>query len=470
MNRLLLLVVLLCSACSADPHVGSPIVPAEPSFTGKGELVSIRERIALGDRIASDWWMLFASKPLDNLIHTAISGNYALSAARETLAEANEAVKASEGHLLPQASIGAAAGRQKYGAALFGPANFTIPPFNYYEAGPMLSWTPDLFGGQHHAVELQKALAQRKAHLLDATYLALTGSVVETSLEIASSNAEISAIQAILKTDRKTLELVQDAYEIGSVSRSDLLSARARLLSDQSLLPSVQQRLASARHRLAILEGKTPAGWVPPSISLEDFRLPGKLPVALPSELARRRPDILAAEDNLQAASAVLGIATANLYPGITLTANMLQEALTPAGIFRGTATAWSMAAGISTNLFDGGALSAEKREARDAYNAALASYRQTILDAFGNVADALTALEADDNSVSTLQSEAATAKSSADLDLASYEEGAIGLLQVQERQHEFLNAKLALVRSEHRRFVDCARLFLALGGSPLRR
>lgn len=462
--------MLFLAACSTDPHVDAPTIPNEKAYTGKDELVSIKERIELGNRISSDWWTLFESRPLNNLIHATISGNYDLAAARETLAEAADAVNASEGGLLPQASLGVAAGRQKYGAALFGPANFTIPPFSYYEAGPMISWTPDLFGGQHHEVDLQKALAEHQAHLLDATYLSLTEQVVESSLEIASSKAEISVITSILETDRETLELVRDAYKIGSAPQTDLLSARTRLLADQALLPPIQQRLSSARHKLAILEGKAPAGWAPTSINLSDFNLPNKLPVALPSDMVRQRPDILAAEDNLHAASAVLGIAKANLYPSITLTANVLQEALTPAGIFRGTATAWSMAAGISESVFDGGVLSAKREEALHAYKAALASYRQTILNAFGDVADALTAVDSDEDSVLTTQRETATAKTSADVALASYKEGAVGLMQVQESQREYLKSKLGLIRSQHQRFLDSARLFLALGGSPLRR
>lgn len=469
MNRTAFLVLgaLLVSACSADPRIPAPALPQADAYTPNGELVSVNARIALGEHIASDWWALFSSEPLDHLIREAINGNYDLAAARATLAAANEAVEASQGRLLPQASLGAAAGRQKYGVALFGPANISIPPFTYYEAGPSVSWTPDIFGGQRHAVELQKALAEYQLHEFDATYLALTGNVVAASLEIASTTAEIAKINALLDADQEIVKLAEAAYGIGSASKTDVLDARARWLSDRNLLPPVRQRLAAARHQLAILEGKAPSGWTPPALDMKDFSLPRTLPVALPSALIRQRPDILAAEGNLHAAAAALGIATANLYPSITLTANMLQEALNPAGLFQGTAGAWSLAAGISAPVFSGGTLSAEKREARHAYEAALADYRQAILSAFGEAADALTALDADDESVSVRQDAVATARAASELVQTSYKEGAAGRPQVNDSRRTLLAAELDLVRAQHQRQADCARLLLALGGSP---
>lgn len=466
MKRILLSALLL-SACSTPPRVAPPSVPEEHAYTGSGETVSIGKRIDLGEGIASDWWALFSSKPLDELIHAAIAGNGDLAAARQAVAQANEAAEASEGGLFPQASVGATAGRQKYGTALFGPANFAIPPFTYYEAGPLISWNPDLFGGTRHAIELQKALSERKAHQLEAAYLILTGNVVSSSLEIASARAELSAIGSMVGADRKILVLVREACRIGSASKADLLEARERLLSDSAMLPPVRQRLASARHRLAVLEGKVPSTWVAPVIDFGDFSLPRRIPVSLPSDLARRRPDILEAQDDLHAARAALGIADADLYPSITLTANMMQEALTPAGLFRSASAAWSMAAGVAAPIFDGGTLSAQRREAMHAYQAALASYRQVVLNSFGDVADALTSLDSDDESVSIMEKEAGTARASADLVLSSYGEGAAGLMQVQRSRREFLNAQLDLIRARHKRYLDCARLLLALGGSP---
>lgn len=467
-KKLLLIPALLASACSVDPHIKAPSIPDAASYTAKGELVPLNRKIALGKQISSNWWTFFASQPLNGLIRMGVRNNYDLAAARETLAQAKEAVNAAGGTLLPQASIGALIGRQKYGAALFGPANFGIPPFSYYEVGPSVSWTPDLFGGEHRAVERQRALAEYQSHQLEAAYLALTGNIVAATLDIASAAEEIDMVRRILTEDEKTLRLVKEAYEIGTASKTDVLSEQTRLITDRAMLPPLEGRLAVSRHALSILVGKAPANWAPPDLKLKDFALPKTLSLSLPSELVKKRPDILAARANLHAASAAVGMADANLYPGITLTANMMQEALTPAGIFRSVSNAWSLAAGISAPIFNGGTLVAEKREAEHAYKAALAQYRQTILESFGEVADALTSLSHDDETVAMMQHAADTADSSLDLTLESYRAGAAGLLQVQDAQRAWARAQLDLVRVQHQRYLDCARLFVALGGSPL--
>ena len=467
-KKLLLIPALLASACSVAPPIKAPSIPDAASYAAKGELVPLNRKIALGKQIMSDWWTVFASQPLNDLIRMGVRNNYDLAAARETLAQAEEAANAAGGALLPQASIGALAGRQKYGAALFGPANFSIPPFSYYEAGPSVSWTPDLLGGGHRAVERQRALAEYQSHQLDAAYLALTGNIVAATLDMASAAEEIAMVKRILAEDSSTLELVKAAYEIGTGSKTDVLSEQTRLISDRAMLPPLEERLAVSRHALSILVGEAPANWVPPDLGLKDFALPKTLPLSLPSELVKRRPDILAARANLDAAGAAVGMAEANLYPGITLTANMMQEALTPAGIFRSVSNAWSLAAGISAPIFDGGTLAAEKREAVHAYRAALAQYRQTILASFGEVADTLTSLARDEESVAMMQHAADAAQSSLGLILESYRAGASGLLQVQNAQRVWASAQLDLVRARHQRYRDCVRLFVSLGGSPL--
>jgi NodT family efflux transporter outer membrane factor (OMF) lipoprotein len=234
------------------------------------------------------------------------------------------------------------------------------------------------------------------------------------------------------------------------------------------MLPPVKQRLSVGRHALSIFVGKAPANWTPPDLHFYQFTLPQELPVTLPSELVKRRPDILAAEANLQSASAAIGMATANLYPQLTLTANMMQEALTPAGIFKAASNAWSLAGGLTAPIFNGGALTAEKRETEHAYQASLAQYQQTILVAFKQVADTLTSLAHDDEEVAIMNSAINTAATSLDLTRASYQAGAIGLIQVQDAQRAMAKAQLDIIRAQHQHYLDCVRLFVALGGSPI--
>ncbi|MDE2343367.1 MAG: efflux transporter outer membrane subunit, partial [Betaproteobacteria bacterium] len=421
---------LLVSACSVSPELKTPPAPEASAYTKESELVSLDQKLELGNRIAGDWWSLFSSKPLDALIRQAVHSNHDLETAGETMKQAQEAANAADGNLMPQVALNAAAGRQRYGVAMFGPSNFSIPPFSYYEIGPTISWVPDLFGATRHAVDRQKALAAYQAHRFDAAYLSLTGDTVAATLEMASANDELAALQRILANDEKMLALVEHAGAVGTASSTDVLNAKTRLLADRALLPVLKSRLSASHHALAILLGRSPSEWAPPRLGLSDFSLPKSIPLSLPSELVKNRPDIRAAQANLDAAGAALGVASANLYPNLVLSANMLQEALTPAGLFQGAAKTWAFAAGLSAPIFDGGTLSAQKREAGHAYNAALASYQQVILNAFGEVADALTSLAGDDESVRTQQGTTDAAGKALEIALNKYRVGEIGLMQ----------------------------------------
>jgi len=461
-------ILVLLSACSTGPDFKAPASPEGTTFTSGDEAVPLNQRIVLGKRIETDWWTLFASGALDSLIQQAVKNNYDLSSAKETLAQAAEAVKAESGSLSPQISLDATAGRQKYGVALFGPSNFNIPPFSYYQAGPSISWSPDLFGGGRRAIERQQALANYQVHEIDAIYIALTGDTAAAALEIAAANAEIAAVKSMIAEDRKTLALVQESYAAGASTKVDVLGMKTQLNIDQTILPPLEQRLSVSRHALSIYLGKAPADWTPPNIEFNSLMLPDKIPVSLPSDLVRRRPDILAAEANLHAASAAIGVATANQYPQLTLTANMMQEALTPAGIFSAAGNAWSLAAELTAPIFDGGKLIAEKRGAEHAYQASLAQYQQTIIVAFKQVADALTSLAHDDEEVAIRNNALDDASISLELMRSSYQAGAVGLLPVQNARHALAKARLDIVQARHQRFLDCVRLFVALGGSPI--
>jgi len=190
--------------------------------------------------------------------------------------------------------------------------------------------------------------------------------------------------------------------------------------------------------------------------------------VSLPSELVHRRPDILAAEAQLHVASAAIGVATANLYPKLDLTGALTQEALTPGFLFNSASAAWSVAANLSQPLFDGGQRRAERRAAIDNYKSALASYRQIILTAFGEVADQLQALSNDADQIRAQMTAAQTATSALDLARRSYAVGNSGILDVIDAERRLSQARLGLARARAQRLLDTAQLYLALGGTPI--
>ncbi|HEY4274476.1 MAG TPA: efflux transporter outer membrane subunit [Rhizomicrobium sp.] len=468
-HTLPLLSALLLSACTLGPDFQVPAPPPVTTYAGKSDAAApADQRVLLGQRIAGDWWSAFQSPSLDTIIRQAMSDNQDVEAVRNRMSEAEEHVNAAEGALLPQVALGGTAGYQKYGRSLFGPLNFTVPPFAYYSVGPTVSFPLDLFGGERRKVEQQKALLEYQGFQLDAAYQSLTAHVAAEAMALASAQAQIETLNHIIADDARNVALVQSAMDAGSGTRVQLVTAQSQLAEDRALLPDLNQQRAVARHALSILVGKAPAEWSPPDFALADFTLPSELPVSLPSELVRRRPDIRAAEAQLHAASAQIGIATANLYPNLNLTANVTQQALVPGELFNSINNAYALAANLTQPIFSGGRLSAERRAAVDNYKASLAVYRQTILTAFGDIADRLQAISNGADRVHALQEAADTASLSLDLARRSYEAGNSGILDVIDSERRNAQAQLGLARAKAQRLMDTVQLYLALGGSPV--
>jgi NodT family efflux transporter outer membrane factor (OMF) lipoprotein len=227
----------------------------------------------------------------------------------------------------------------------------------------------------------------------------------------------------------------------------------------------LRQEESTARHALAILLGREPSSWQPPELTLSNFSLPGEIPASVPSELAHRRPDIRAAEAQLHAASAAIGVATANLYPNVTLGGSLTQQALSPGRLFEGASAAWSIAANLTAPLYDGGRLRAERRAALEGYHAALAAYRQVILRSFGEVADGMQALSNDADEFNSQLLAEQTAAQARDLARRSYAVGNSGILDVLDAERSTAQAQLGLARARAQRLIDTARLYVSLGG-----
>ncbi|HVS76716.1 MAG TPA: efflux transporter outer membrane subunit [Steroidobacteraceae bacterium] len=473
---------LLCG-CAAGPDFHRPPAPATSVYRPAGESHPINSAAAaaqqrapaagayaqhfmLGGPATPAWWTLFESPQLDGLIRRALADNRGLAAAKATLAQAQELVAAQSGQLYPQVSLMASTGRQKYGAQFLG--TFAVAPFTYEAVGASVRYTLDYAGGTARSIEEQKALAQYERSELQAARLTLTGDVASEAVIIGATRGEIRAAAELLSEDRSNVSLVQTAFSNGSVSKLDVLTAQSQLAGDQALLPPLYQQLATARHALAVLLGRPPAQWSEPDLELGDVRLPRDLPVSVPSQLVRSRPDILAAEAQLHAATAAVGVATANLYPQITLTGTLGQQALTPAKLFDASSAAWSLIAGLTQPLFDGGTLRAERRAALDALHASAARYQEVVLDSFGQVADLLDALDHDAQLVAAQANARDTSEASLELARQSYQAGNSGLLQVLDAQRERQRAELGFLQAQARQYLDTIQLLLAVGGGPL--
>jgi NodT family efflux transporter outer membrane factor (OMF) lipoprotein len=462
----------ILSGCTVGPNFTRPTPPAADAYVAPAAAdvqappSETAQHTTLGQQIEGSWWSLFRSDAIDSVVAQAVEHNRTLEASTATLRQARDLALASEGARYPQIGLTAGIGRQKYGQELFG-GSFNLPPFTYFAVGPTVSYTLDTTGGIARGIEEQRAIADVTQHQLDAAYLTVTGQAVMQTLAIASARAQIATIETILEQDKDNLKLVQTAFDEGSAARIDVVSAQSQLASDMALLPPLRQELARAHHALSVVIGRAPAGGLPPDLDLVQVTLPHEIPVSLPSELAHHRPDILAAEAQLHAATSAVGVAESNLYPKIQLNGTVGQQAVNAGDLFNRSNTAWSLISGLTMPLFDGGTLRAQKRAAIEAMHASAAYYEQTVLEAFGQVADLLDALTHDAEQLDAQAHAQEAAQSNLDLARASYAEGNAGVIQVLDAQRAFQQARLGYVKSEAQRYLDTVQLFLALGGTP---
>lgn len=457
----------LLSACAAvGPDYVRPAAPVARRYDPLAEAQLVpggpAQAIRPGVPVRSDWWAAFGSAKLDQVMAEATRGSFDLAAADARIAAAAEAVTAAKGGLFPQIDYGADLG----GARAPGPPR----PFSsgVYALGPQVRYDFDVFGGVRRGVEQQAALAELQTHRFDAAFLALTGEVADEAVRLASARAQIQAVETLIAEDRTTLELVRQAHQTGSVTQVDVALAESQLAQDQTLLPPLAKARETARHALSVLASRAPAEWAAPDFDLADFTLPQELPVELPSELARRRPDILQAEARLHAASAAIGVATADLYPRLTLSGSIVEAASGPGSLAAASATLWSLVAGAAGPAFHGGALKAERRAAIDDYRASLADYRQTVIRALGQVADVLQAVDRDGEEYRSQQRALEAAAASLKLNRDGYRAGEVGVLQVLDADRAYQRALLGEIRAETARLLDVTQLSVALGGGAV--
>ena len=463
------LIGLTLAGCAVGPDYERPADPTQPGF----DLATLpaAERAAIPGPhltegpVPADWWTLLKSPALDATEAQALADNATVAAAKATLRQAQQQVIEAEAAWWPQVSL--SAGVSRNGSGGFTPSGGGFSS-NYFSIGPAFSYTADLFGATARAVEQSVAQEDYQRIEVEAARLTLVGGVATDAIAIASARLQLATAEEILASDQQNLSMVQKQFAVGKAARSDVLTAQSQLASDQALFPPLYQQLAAARHALAVLLGDPPAQWSQPDVELTDLRLPAQLPVSVPSQLVRSRPDILAAEAQLHAATAAVGVATANLYPQIALTATLGQQALTPSKLFDASSTAWSLIGGLTQPLFEGGTLRAEQRAALDALHASAARYQQVVLDSFGQVADLLDALDHDAQLVAAEANARDTSQASLELARQSYQAGNTGVLQVLDAQRERQRAELGFLQAQSHQYLDTIQLLLAVGGGPL--
>jgi NodT family efflux transporter outer membrane factor (OMF) lipoprotein len=455
------------------PDFGPPPAPDVPRYT-VGPLADATasadtkggetQRFTAGRDIPGEWWTLFRSRHLNGLIERAIAENANLEAAQATLRQAQENAAAQFGTLLPAFDLNGSGTRQQFSPAQFGGSGGPIR-FNLYNTTVNVSYALDVWGGKRRALEASNAQADYQRFQVEATFLTLIANVVTTAIQEASLRGQIKATQDIIKGQTEQLEVLRGQFNLGGTSRSDVLAQEAELAATQATLPPLEKQLEQQRSLLATLTGRFPSEADRQAFTLALLVLPQKLPLSVPSRLVQQRPDIRAAEEQLHQASANIGVATANLLPQFNITGDFGSAALTVASLFTPATAIWSIGGSVAQPIFHGGTLLHQRQAAIAAYEAARAQYRDTVLNAFRNVSDALRAVQSDAVTLRAQERAMRTATDSLNLAREQFRAGAITYLTLLNAQRAQQQALILLVQAQAARYADTAALFQALGG-----
>lgn len=461
--------LLLVAGCTTvGPNYQAPDAPA--AHAGYGGPAQPPGAV-LGQGPDGQWWKAFSSPRLDAFVDRALAGNHSLAASRETLERARERIAAVAGRQLPQVDVNARAEHQKVNLAAFGLSDrfgggdIPNPEFDLYTLGGGVSYDPDLFGRNRRALEQAGAEAEAQARALQAAHLLVAGRVVAQVLAIASLNDTIATQRALLAEDERNVSLTEARRKAGAGTLVEVLSAQGQLAGDRATTPALDRQMAEGRAMLAVLLGISPAELESTDFSLGEFVLPAEVPVALPSALVHKRPDILEAEARLHSAVAAVGVATADLYPDVTLGGSLTQSTADPDRITSSRFNAFDLFAGISAPIFHGGTLKAQKRGAEAEARSAAARYQQVVTEAFGQVSGLLWALGSDQREIASREEAAEVAGRSLRLSRRSFEVGNSGVLQVLEANRTYQRAQLTLLESRIRQYQNIARLYVATAG-----
>jgi NodT family efflux transporter outer membrane factor (OMF) lipoprotein len=416
--------------------------------------------------IPSQWWTLFKSASLNQMVEEALKANPNVGAAQAALRQAHELYLAQRTSFFPTVQAGVTGDRSEFPAATL--STPIVTPNNVYSlftAQLTLSYTPDIFGATRRAVEMTKAQEAGTRFQLEATYLTLSSNVVATAVQEASLRGQIAATKRLLELQHQLTDKVQKQRTLGTVSDLDVLAQQGLEAQTAQTLPPLQKQLDQTRDALSALLGRLPSEEPADTFQLADLTLPLDLPVSLPSKLIEQRPDVRLAEENLHAASAAVGVAIANMLPQFAINGDLGSSALKLQSLFSSYTEFWDAGASLTQTLFDAGALLHKKRAADAALDQAGAQYRSAVLLACQNVADTLHALATDADALRASAESERAAKKTFELAVRQRELGTIPLIAVLNAELAYQQTELAFVQAQANRYSDTAGLFQALGG-----
>jgi NodT family efflux transporter outer membrane factor (OMF) lipoprotein len=467
-------ILLLLGGCAVGPKFKKPTAPADAGYTAAPLATTSStpnvpdgeaQHFVDGKDIPGEWWEVFHSKPLNDLIERSLKANPDIKAAQAALLVARENTQAQRGFYYPSVSAGFAADRSKSSSNLSAVTNTSALNYSLYTPQVSVSFVPDVFGLNRRTVESLKAQQEQARFALAATHITLSSNVAEAAIEEASLRGQIDATNELIKINTDMLDILRNQFKKGYVSRLDVAAQEAQLAQVVATLPPLLKQLAQQRDLLAALSGGFPNQNLPETFQLDNLKLPQELPVSLPSQLVEQRPDVRQAEENLHAACALVGVAAANRLPTFTITADAGSLATIFSKLFSDSTGFWDVGAGVTQPIFEGGTLLHRERAAKAAFTEAEEQYRSTVLTAFQNVADTLNALQQDADALKTAAAAKEAAAVTLDLTKKQYQTGYVNYLGLLNAEQSYQQALLNLVQAQANRYADTAALFQALGG-----
>ncbi len=473
-SSVLTTMLLLTTGCMVGPKYKAPAPPqvigytrapitttsATPNVAG-GEA----QKFVDGQDIPGEWWTLFHSKPLDDLIERSLKANPDIKAAQAALMVARENVLAQRGAYFPSASAGFSADHSKTSNVV---SSFTANgalTYSLYTPQVSVSFVPDVFGLNRRTVESLAAQEQQARFALAATHITLSSNIVLAAIQEASLREQIATTRELINVNAEMLKILQQQFATGYVSRLDVAAQESQLAQVEATLPGLLKQLAQQRDQLVALSGGFPNTDLSEQFSLSSLQLPQELPLSLPSQLVEQRPDVRQAESNLHAASAQIGVAIANRLPSITLTADAGSMSLIFSHMFGAGTSFWDLTGGVAQTVFDGGTLLHKERAAKAAYVLASEQYRSTVITAFQNVADTLNALQQDADGLKAATAARDAAAATLDLTKKQYQRGYVNYLSLLSAEQGYQQAVMSLIQAQVNRYDDTAALFQSLGG-----
>jgi len=468
-----MLISSVLTGCAVGPDFKRPDVPTGQNLTRETMTMTsksdgptgVAQNFVPGAQVRQDWWRLYESPLLNELIEHALEQSPTVQAAQASLKQAQALANSQRAGFFPTVQAGYLPMSQNTSNTIAPVLNSGENPFTLNTLQLSVGFNIDAFGLNRRTVEALDAQSQNQKFLLDATNVTLATTVVSTVVQLAGLQAQLSATQDLIEASKQALDILKGQEKLGFVSAIDVAAQETLLAQNEQLLPPLRKQLEQTRNQLAVLVGRLPSDAGSENFNIDELQLPQSLPLSLPSQIVEQRPDIRAAEALLHSASAQVGVAVASRLPQLSISAAMGGMAVPFNQLFTNNNQFWTVGGSITQTLLDFGGLKYRQDAAEAALAVAGAQYKTTVLTAFQNIADTMYALDADAKALGAASKAETAAKKIYDLTMQQLKIGHVNTLTMLLAQQTYLQAMVTRVQAQANRLLDTAALFQSLGG-----